>query len=450
MATKIEEIISGGVGIDKVTEELTHGSHLELFAPSVVEVGTEKKSEYVYKVQGNLDDDGPWTFYVPGESNMYINTNSLRLQGRLRLKMVDSTDGKLKNLTGTEAGKVTLENLFGHTMFNAIAVTMNGFTVSSVSTPHAHYKAYISTLCSYNEHAAKTVLKAAGFDKHTGGFNDEAAKIFDGSKAVTFSAKLHADVLNLDRLMLDKMPLQISLNKTPDAFLIKKKDSTDNNNYKLVVEELELHVDKYQMSESLHQRTIKGLEAGAKVVYPFTRSIIKTYNIAEGSSSLSWNNALMGRKPHQVLIALVEQGSFNGESTKSGFDFKNASVSEMSLSLGGQDYPMTRYKVDGWNEHEIMVAYSKFMKELNSENNNACMITPEMFSSGCTFWSFDLSPDGCAGFHAHDLGTASINVNASFKTATSTNMTVVLFASFSDQFLINSNREIMIPTEPAV
>jgi hypothetical protein len=111
------------------------------------------------------------------------------------------------------------------------------------------------------------------------------------------------------RLLLDNMPMQITFNKTPDNFLIlngpdivdtnntdagKNTTTKDRNVYRIVLTELELRVKKTQIRQELSVNLDRNLSGGAQMRYPLTRSQLKSYTIATGSSSFIWSNALLG------------------------------------------------------------------------------------------------------------------------------------------------------------
>jgi hypothetical protein len=160
------------------------------------------------------------------------------------------------------------------------------------------------------------------------------------------------------RLLLDNMPVQITFSKTPDNCLIlngpdvtkpnntdqSKKVTKDTNVYRVVLTELELKVKKIQIRQELSVDLDRKLSGGARMRYPLTRTELKSYTIATGSSSFIWSNTLLGCMPFTLVAGLTTQDSFTGSPTKNGFNFGNHNCKEFWYTVNNVDYPTRHYR----------------------------------------------------------------------------------------------------------
>lgn len=206
------------------------------------------------------------------------------------------------------------------------------------------------------------------------------------------------------------MPIQITFSKTPDNFLIlngpdtEEANNTDNskkpvkdlNVYRVVLTELELRVKKIQIRQELSVDLDRKLSGGARMRYPLTRTELKSYTIASGSSSFIWSNALLGRMPFTLVAGLTTQDSFTGSPTKNGFNFGNHSCKEFWYTVNNVDYPTRHYRPE-WADLTYRKEYRMTIDGLQGLGNNGSQLTEKLFKDGCCLYSCDLSPDSCNG-----------------------------------------------------
>lgn len=321
--------------------------------------------------------------------------------------------------------------------------------ISYVSSPCAHYRAYIETICSYGKEAAETHLSSSGFAMDAAekfealtaaaAGKGTAKRIgqFAKSATVDFCTPLHSDILRVDKLLPNRMSMDISLTREADAFSIMTDE--EGEKYKIHIVGLRLHVRKIQCSEAYVGEVNRRLDEGQRARYPLTRSLVKTMAIPTGSLNVTLPNLYNGRMPQTVIVALVESTSFTGALKKNPFNFQHFGISEMHLSVNSKSYPAVHY-TPTFNKNLYMREYRCLNDALGIRSSNqACLITPELYKNGATLFAFDLTPDGCSGFHVHRAERGHMQLDFTFSTASIQNITVVIYSTMNDEFQVSNN-----------
>lgn len=259
--------------------------------------------EAKYFPTGQLTDTGPYNFRIPSESGLMIDTATCRLEGKLQLMKVDPTNNQMVNMVDTD--DAMLINMFPAALFRSIEVSLNGTMVSYVSSPASHYRAYIETCLSYGLDAARTHLQSSRFyidapskfDKltETDLGKDSPAnsrrRLTTVSKVVDFCTPLHSDILRVDRLLPDRMSMDINLTREDDKFVI----MASENKYKIKILELSLHIKKIANKPSYVGAVNQKMDNGDRSRFPLVRSIVKTRQIPRGTTFTSLNDIFSGR-----------------------------------------------------------------------------------------------------------------------------------------------------------
>lgn len=102
----------------KTEAEFMAGS-LDLFEIAPVEDVMLWHRDAVYHPQGQLNDTGPFTFNIPAEGTMMIDTSSIRLEGRVRIDKIENS-GAIGKMGDTKVA--FLCNMWPHALFKAIEV----------------------------------------------------------------------------------------------------------------------------------------------------------------------------------------------------------------------------------------------------------------------------------------------------------------------------------------
>lgn len=450
-----------GLGPSRITESELISSQADFFTPPVVDHTVQFNRECVYQPMQSLNQAGPLSFVIPGESGLFIDPSTFRLCGKFKVsKLKTGTTGEWENIPDGEAkDNLSVVNLIGSSLFSNITCTLNGVNVSFVETTNTHYKAYLQSICTYGSDAVTTHMEASGFVMDKPGFDEFTTnsaysvrgKWMDKSSTVDFASWVHCDVLETDRLLTDNMGMTLNFHRARPEFFMKIKASANNTKYKFELTALELRVKKVQLHPKISNEIERRMANGERMRYPITRSQIKIFNVAKGQQNINWSNAIFGQMPYMVCAAMVDQAAFNGDLQKNPYNFQHFNVNDVWYTYNNYDLPQGHYKPDWTGEHGCTKEYRMVNDQLHGgRKNSGDQITYELFKNGCTIWPLDLTPDSCAGYHRHNMGSGTLSFNATFSQPLAKGITVLLYAAYFDEYQIDGNRVVYAVTDDKV
>ena len=153
--------------------------------------------------------------------------------------------------------KVAPANLFLHSLFGQLDVNLNGRTISDGSSTYP-YQAYLETL-SYGEETKSTHLTSSLFYEDTAGKMDEhnptkanadanmglkeRASFTCESKVLDVIGRLHGDIFNQEKYLLEMVKVRLRLHHRKNQFCLMCSET--NLNFKVKVLDAVLKVRKY-------------------------------------------------------------------------------------------------------------------------------------------------------------------------------------------------------------
>lgn len=458
---------SGGVGPEHVTQTDLYSAPTALFDGPITDKTMLYAREYMFRPLQQLETGGPFTFYIPGESGLYIDPESIRLEGQLVILKKNDAGGWVKldeadtdvvadptNAPDVKSGPgVCLINSIGTSLFESVKVTLNGAHVNFIHTQDTHYKAYLETILTYGRDAAETHLRCNGFAMDKANQFDvikgndgaeERAKWTDLSSIVEFSSPIHNDILSVEKFLPDMLALSITLTKAPDRFLLQRLKNYATE-YKIELKNLGIRMRKIQLPSALSTSIEASLAAGNRARYPLIRSEIKTYAIPMNTLSQRWSNIFLGQMPNTVCVGLVQEDAYQGNWELNPYNFKPFKVQDCHFTISGVTYPTEHYKFSRakTNKASNRIAYRLMLDALGPGRANAGhQITEERFMSGCRFYGYDFSPENCRAFHRHEHETGTFSVDLTFGEKLPVNVMCIIYATFNDEFQISQDRSL--------
>lgn len=74
-------------------------------------------------------------------------------------------------------------------------------------------------------------------------------------------------------------------------------------------------------------------------LYPYSRSVIKTYAVPQGHFSFSTDDLFHGEVPQQLIVGIVESVAAHGSYVKNPFNFQNFNCNYAGFFVDGQSTP---------------------------------------------------------------------------------------------------------------
>ena len=205
----------------------------------------------------------------------------------IRAKIVRS-DGK--SLDDTDACAPV--NNWVHSLFSQVDISLNGTMVTASENTYP-YKAYLEKLLTYDSGAKQSQLSAGMFYKDTAHKMDELSgndgmkkrqKRAANSNEIDMIGRLHCDIMNMNRYILNGVDVKLRLIKSKDAFNIFV-PSVSQAQYKTIITHISIFVRKCTLNPSAllaHSRILNG---NTTAKYPLKRVSVKPYSIPVGSLS---------------------------------------------------------------------------------------------------------------------------------------------------------------------
>ncbi len=123
---------------------------------------------------------------------------------------------------------------------------------------------------------------------------------------------------------------------------------------------------------------------------------VQTRSISTGVTTDTLENVITGNLPQRVIIGMVEQTAFNGSTSKNPFNFQHFNLSELNVTIDGNNVPYQPFKFDF--DSNTAPQYLRGYQTLIGLDDNAIVsnnITLEQFLKGFTVIALNLSQDGC-------------------------------------------------------
>lgn len=470
----MEEFYTGVGGLHKTQDDYINGG-ADIFGDTQVDKACISGFEAAY-YPTNEAPEGPFIFYIPGESDTYVDPQTFRLSGYTSIKKVSPTTGQLVDID--EGEDVAPINFLPGMAFQSKQFDINGVAVNYITQPLENYKAYFETLLSYGGESKDTILrKCVNWmpDAH-GEMEDMKSKhktykislddqskltakeitipnawearknLWAKSARVPFSMPLHMDVLTTDRFLPKDINITIKLTKTRDEVLYTA--ATVSGNYRILFHNLKLMVNRIKMLPSLIQDHEKRFAAGELARFPYTRTDSKFVTIAKGESSFRTHNIFRKWLPNSAIVFFVDSAALTGSRSKNALNFQNFNVEKLYCLKKAQEVPPNGY-VQDYENNDFAETYRRVFDEIGIRTNTLGInLTAEDFKNGYNFYAFDFSPDKCNSFHAHQRDAGGIDFGVVFKKATTTQISMVILCQYDDEFKLDARRNVVGTVEP--
>ena len=269
-----------------------------------------------------------------------------------------------------------------------------------------------------------------GKEKINSGFV-ERAKIIERSNKFDFYIPIASDILQSEKLLHPSINLRLRLTRAFDTFSLL---CLDNTRYKIEIEDLRVFARYITVSQKLVTEHSRLLAKGDPLIYPITRTVMKSYNMAPGSMSSYAANMFHGVLPKSIIIGFVKTAAFHGSQGLNPYTFEHFNMKSCLLRVNGENVPSDPISPDFKNEcfmREYMEFYRNIGIDISEDAGN--IITPALYKGGMYFMSFDLTGDQCNMLHRHGQQTGVIDLNVVFKDTLDHATTIVVYASMDAQ-----------------
>ena len=423
-------------------------SELDIFTVPPTQTSIETGNWVEYNPIATLDDGSSIEFSVSGSGQDYLDAANTQLYVKAKITQADGT--ALAN--DAAVGPI---NLFLHSLFSDVEVSLNETPVTSSNNTYA-YRAYIETLLSYGTTAKQSQLTSQLYYKDEISAMEEhdpynaaagANKGFIARSAHTIRSRtfdmiggIHSDLFFQDKYILSDVGMRIRLVRNKDAFCLM---AAAGSTFKVKILECKLYVRKVKISPSVFIAHNKALEVG-NAKYPIRRAVCKTYTIPAGNLNHTQENLFTGQLPTRIVIGCVDNDSFNGRYAKNPYNFKHFDLTQLKVYLDGQQHSVIPVEPN-FTANTYITAYAnlfagtgKLMKDEGTD------IRREDFRAGYALYAFDLTADLAEEGHFNLMKHGNVRLDLKFLVGLPNTINVIAYAEFESVLEIDKSRNIII------
>lgn len=418
-------------------------TELDLFSQQPIQTNIIKTEEVSYSPIASLDNPSAIEFLAVGNGDTYRDLSSiyLRLVLKIEHKIIKDEKGQV-----IETPTGVVNNLL-HSLFRNCTIYLNNKSISQ-SDNNYHYRAYFEKILNYGKDAASTHLEATGWTLDTGDLDslDEPAlkkrvQQFKNGAKVEVMGKIHADMFNQSKLLLNNVDLKVVLNlEKPDFYMMCKAE--DHSTIKIL--EATMYMNHITVNPNIlvaHHRMLTKQNA----IYPYKRVEVKSYTLFSGNHSLNLDNVVMGQLPNLLIFAMVSSKAYNGTRTKNPFMFQHFNIQRFNLSVNGSQIPSQPLEFDFSDKKKGFLSTRGYSTLFSGTGihyyDKGHQITKELFDNGHFMLAFDLTADRSYNATcANILNHGNIRIEGRFSKQLSEPVTCLVYCEYDTVLKIDQNR----------
>ena len=434
-------------------------SELDLFNLPPTQTSIEGTRFEKYYPLTSLDRGGPLEFKIHTGDREYIDPDFIFLY--MQTRILDQDGDELEEDADPEAAipdqsLVFPINYFHATCFKSIEVHLNGKSVSGNDTLYP-YRSYLECLLSYNSDSKEEHLKTSLFYKDKGELDSYSkdldltektqnsgatARLFISKLSKSFETlgRLHSEIFSQGKLLLNKVEMNIKLQRADQKFSLMAFD--DTSRYNITIDKAVLYAAHKTISDSVREaHEMALLTRNAK--YPMRKIQMKFFTRGAQRSDLSEPNLVNGILPRRIVFGLVDSSGFNGSLHHNPFNFQHFEVRHIILRKNGQPVPFQDIDLDFENDHffegylSLLHGTGRLFKNINQG------IQPlKDFKNGYAIYAFDLTPDHSDSGNFNLIQEGNISLDIKLNKPHNTGITIVCYLEYDSVLEIDKDRNI--------
>ena len=421
---------------------------LDLFLKTDVQTAVEDGSWMEIRPVNSIEETAPVDFHIDGTSEDFIDLAETYLKVKVRITSADGDNGYGQN------AMVAPVNLLLQSMWSKLDVSFNGKRVSS--SGHSYpFRAYIETLLNFGKDVKTGQLSASGWHMDTAEQFDEMAAqnlgfmarkgIGQGRRVISLMGRLHSDIFNQNRCLLDGVNVHVQLTRSNDRFCIMRPDGDNAEDYKIKLEEASLFVRKVKVLPSCRLGLYKALST-ASVRYPIRRTEQRIFSISNNIACWSQENALVGQLPRRLTIGFVRTDAFHGVYPLNPFNFQHFDLNFLALYINGKQIPSRALQpeFDGLN-CDYTRSYMQMSSSLGQAfTNQDCGLSYKDFKGGSTLFVFNLNAELTDGDHIETTKRGAVRIECRFANALVNPISCLVLSEYDNLILIDKERNVCL------
>ena len=334
-----------------------------------------------------------------------------------------------------------------------MAVILGGKLISSATNTYAHHS-ILEVLLNYDKEVAESQSGCGLFCKDTPGQMEEMDISADPvlnmslgtrsewtktSKTVELQGRVHSDLFNQEKLILNSIDLTMKLLHHKPEFCLLSVDAAPA--YKIIIVDSILYVKKIELTPSV-LIAINTVLNDKNAQYAITRTSPKVFTVPRGQESQHIDNAFLGEIPKRLASCVMDNDSYNGNYKNNPFNFKHYNLTQIGLSVNGEEVPFKPLKLN-FDEKLFVTAYNTLFSGTGKfHGKSGSIIKREDYSEVYTIIVADLTPfEIDDNFDLKTQGTLKIDLI--FKGPLAATIKVLVYAEYDNITEIDSNGNVI-------
>ena len=423
-------------------------SSLDLFLKTDLQTAIVDGSWMEIRPVNSIEETAPVDFHIDGTSEDFIDLAETYLKVKVRITSADGDDGYEQN------DMVAAVNLLLQSMWSKLDVSFNGKRVSS--SGHSYpFRAYIETLLNFGKDVKTGQLSASGWHMDTAEqFDTTGAQnlgfmarkgMGQGRRVISLMGRLHSDIFNQNRCLLDGVNVHVQLTQSNDRFCIMRPDGENAEDYKIKLEEASLFVRKVKVLPSCRLGIYKALST-APARYPIRRTEQRIFSISNNITCWSQENALVGQLPRRLTIGFVRTDAFHGVYPLNPFNFQHFGLNFLALYINGKQIPSRALQpeFDGLN-CDYTRSYMQMSSSLGQAfTNQDCGLSYTDFKGGSTLFVFNLNAELTDGDHVETTKRGAVRIECRFANALNDPISCLVLSEYDNLILVDKERNVCL------
>lgn len=415
-------------------------------------------------------------FTISGAGNQYTDLSKTYLY--TKVKITKPNKGNVFAQDEKNSTALPVDNVL-HSLWGDVQVKFNSTLVSTSNTNYS-YKAYIENILKFNSMAKERQMSLIGFTGDKGYFDqvdpdqdpysfglrtrfnwykkihtkysynstqDAATKdiseVWNDPTAVEFMGPLMADICQQDKLIINGVTIDLRLQPNKDAFRIIS--FPDGSEAEIHLEETKLMVCRVTVSSE----TFLAIENNLKlmpIVYPHARTDVRTFNIAKGSYSATYEDLFQSEVPSKVIIGMVDSKAFTGDFTLNPFRFRPFDIETLAFYVDDESTPRQPLQFDVRDSGYVEGLQSLYEVTGKWTKNTDIDISRESFRQGLFLLGFDIDGATSPNLTSYVGQTRSgrTRLMVKFHKALPKNVTLIVYAAFQEVAQIDLVRNVSL------
>lgn len=357
----------------------------------------------------------------------------------------------IKNTKLKREMKVGQVNLFPYSLFKSADVEVNNIPITGLNTGNYSWKMYLEHGLTYNSIMANT----AGSNYFRGlslgdvrvdhvdqlEFRKDVRKTIpalDNNKRCNFSVPLIHDFFKTRKLMVPGVNLRLTLGRNND-YLSLMYDKHETKNYRIKIHMIKVQFRVVEVDDSIAKAQTAALQSLTRpAVYPYTRTELKTFPIAQKETNVNLQNCNQGFLPNRSIVCFIKTSTFNGQRTTDPFNFQPFNIRYYNwmrngTCVSGTPYSFTKEDLDN-------VQVSRIWRDLLDNagiknDNNGLTFNHHDWVKNCCFFVHDFSPGCDGGDTPRPIYWGEDTLQIQFAEG-NPGITIMIYNSYADQYYV--------------